>query len=321
MKRMNIDLHCDLLTYFLYPNANSKDDLGCSVPYLLEGNVAIQTMAIYSATTKGSVNKAFAQLDFYRKLLNNEKIYQVTQKSIENLTNDTLGIICAIENDSCLCEEDDPLDNTFRNLDRLIEHTSNVLYLSLTHSTENRFGGGNNTDIGLKEDGKNLIDYLVSKNIAIDLSHTSDKLVYDIINYIDKRNHKISILASHSNSRKIYNNNRNLPDELMLEIINRKGLIGLNFIKDYIDPLNSKKLYQHIEHILSLGGESSLCYGADFFFDKAHPDQSRYPFFFDDYKNALSYNCINENISDYYGSKISENISHVNALNFIKASL
>ncbi|MHA3047828.1 hypothetical protein JSO59_010800 [Riemerella anatipestifer] len=40
----------------------------------------------------------------------------------------------------------------------------------------------------------------------------------------------------------MYENNRNLPDELMLEIIKRKGLIGLNFIKDYIDPIKFKKV-------------------------------------------------------------------------------
>lgn len=317
MKNTNIDLHCDLLTYFLYPNSNSKNDLGCSVPYLLEGDVAIQIMAIYSSTSHGSVETAFKQLEYYNNLLKNDNIYQVTKLSINNLQTNKLGIIGAIENASCLCEESDLLESTFKNLETIINSTSNILYIGLTHHSENRFGGGNNTNIGLKDDGKILIDYLADKNIAIDLAHTSDKLAYDILNYIDNKNYKISIISSHSNSRKVFENNRNLPDELISEIINRKGLIGLNFIKDYIDPLEPKKLYQHIDYILSLGGKSTLCYGADFFFDKAHPDKSRYPFFFDEFNNALSYNVINNYIENEYGNSISENISHKNALNFI----
>ncbi len=313
-----MDLHCDLLTYFLYPNLNSENDLGCSVPYLLKGDVAIQIMAIYSATSPGSVKTAFKQVEYYNNLLKNDSIYQVNHMSINNLQSNKLGIIGAIENASCLCEETDLLDSTIKNLESIVKHTSNILYIGLTHHSENRFGGGNNTNIGLKDDGKILIDYLADKNIAIDLAHTSDQLAYDILNYIDSRNYKISILSSHSNSRKVFDNKRNLPDELISEIINRKGLIGLNFIKDYIDPLDSKKLYQDIDHILTLGGNSALCYGADFFFDKAHPDQSRYPFFFDEFKNALSYNDINHYIASEYGSVISENISHKNALNFIK---
>ncbi|MHA3047827.1 membrane dipeptidase [Riemerella anatipestifer] len=86
-----------------------------------------------------------------------------------------------------MCEEDSLLENTFSNLDGIIKQTSSVFYLSLIHNSENRFGGGNNTCIGLKEDGEILIDYLAYKNIAIDLSHTSDKLAYDIVNFFDKK--------------------------------------------------------------------------------------------------------------------------------------
>ena len=73
---------------------------------------------------------------------------------------------------------------------------------------------------------KVLIDYLSDKKIAIDLAHTSDQLAHDIFNYTAQRNYKIPILASHSNFRSVYPNNRNLPDELVKELIARKGLIG-----------------------------------------------------------------------------------------------
>ncbi len=57
----------------------------------------------------------------------------------------------------------------------------------MTHHTENRFGGGNFSEVGLKEDGKVLLDYLTDKNIVIDLAHTSDALAFGILNYIDHK--------------------------------------------------------------------------------------------------------------------------------------
>ncbi len=71
----------------------------------------------------------------------------------------------------------------------------------MTHHGENRFGGGNSTGIGLKKDGEALLEYISEKKIAIDLSHTSDALAGDILNYIVKNKLGLSVLASHSNFR------------------------------------------------------------------------------------------------------------------------
>lgn len=210
------------------------------------------------------------------------------------------------------------LESGFKNLETIIKSTQKVFYIGMTHHLENRFGGGNNAAAGLKEDGKVLIDYIADRKIAIDLAHTSDQLAYDIFNYIDQRNYSIPILASHSNYRTIYKNNRNLPDELAKEVINRKGLIGLNFIKDYVDLENSERIYDHIQYGLDLGGENSIAYGADYFYWKDHPDTSRHPFFFEEYSNALVYPSVNKEIGQRFSSELAEKISHRNALNFIE---
>ncbi|WP_306595839.1 dipeptidase [Chryseobacterium sp. WLY505] len=190
--------------------------------------------------------------------------------------------------------------------------------MGITHHTENRFGGGNNSDVGLKDDGKVLLDYVSEKNIAIDLAHTSDQLAYGILTYIDQRNYKIPILASHSNYRKVHDKKRNLPDELAKEVIKRKGLIGLNFIRNCVDEKNPEILYEHIQYGLDLGGEDAIAYGADFFFCKNHPDKSRHPFFFEGYDDASAFNAINTEIEKRFSSELVEKISHKNALNFIE---
>ena len=110
------------------------------------------------------------------------------------------------------------------------------MYVSFTWNMENRFGGGALTTVGLKDDGKRLLEVLATNRIAVDLSHASDRLAYDIFNYIDKHKLDMKVIASHSVMRAIHHAPRNLPDEIAKEIIKRKGIIGLNFIAKFIGP-------------------------------------------------------------------------------------
>ena len=312
---VNLDLHCDLTAYLLQPNSSPTGDVRCSVDKLFAGNVKMQVMAFYSATEKGSVDEVKEQLKHYRNLLNLPGVYEFSPDKAE--LKDGLGIIAAVENASGLCEEDQPVEDAFKNLDWLISQAK-IMYVGLTHHLENRFGGGNFTQAGLKDDGKRLIEFLDGRKIAIDLSHTSDQLAYGILNFIDQHHLDIPVLASHSNMRAVFDHNRNLPDELVTEIVNRGGLIGLNFVKYFINPENPSKIYRHIEHAVKLGAEDHLCFGADFFDDKSHPEQDRYPFFFPEFGDSTAYSTINSRISELFSDDLKEKISHKNALSYFK---
>ncbi len=177
-----------------------------------------------------------------------------------------IQVIPAIENASVFADETEHFDSVIRRLENYIQAIGPIFYISLTWDEENRFGGGNRSSVGLKEDGKRLLEYVDGKKIAIDLSHTSDKLAFEMLEWIDKKGLDISLIASHSNFRKLSNYPRNLPDELAKEIIQRKGLIGLNFFGAFIHDTDPTVLARHVEYGLALGGEDALCFGADFFF-------------------------------------------------------
>ncbi|WP_265130755.1 dipeptidase [Chryseobacterium oranimense] len=316
----NIDLHCDLLCYLLEEGSAIDDrELGCSLPFLKQGNVKLQVMAIYAGTGGNSSANGIKQSEIFSELIKSENFFLFEGENYKNTGNsDKVGVIASIENASAFCNEDGTLEAGFKNLETIIENTRKILYLGITHHTENRFGGGNNSEAGLKDDGEILIDYIADKKIAIDLAHTSDQLAYDILNYIDQKNYSIPILASHSNYRSIQDKKRNLPDELAKEIIKRKGLIGLNLIKDWLDDKSPERLYEHIQHGLDLGGHDAVAYGLDFFHDKAHPDQSRYPFFFEGYDDASAFNTINSRLEKDFSAELMEKISHKNALKFLE---
>ncbi|WP_213279426.1 dipeptidase [Chryseobacterium indologenes] len=320
MSRINIDLHCDLLYYLLRSDSALDDkELGCSLPYLQDGNVKLQVMAMYAGTGANSTAHGLEQSKLFSKLIKNENFFLFNHDNFNAPENkNRVGVIASIENTSSFCDENQSLESGFKNLETIIENTEKVFYIGITHHLENRFGGGNNATVGLKDDGKVLIDYISDRKIAIDLAHTSDQLAYDIFTYIDQRNYSIPILASHSNYRTVYKNNRNLPDELAKEVIRRKGLIGLNFIKDYVDIEHPERLYEHIQYGLDLGGEDSIAYGADYFYWKDHPDKSRHPFFFPEHSNAAVYPAVNKEIEERFSSELVEKISHRNALNFIE---
>ena len=320
MKKPIIDLHCDLLYYLKEPNTKVDDkELGCSIPFLEEGNVKLQVMAMFAPTQTNSHNLGLKQSEIFHELnLNEDRLYVLQKQDLKDLNNkEQIGMLAAIESGSAFCDENIPLKKGFEYLDQIINNVGQLFYISLTHHTENRFGGGNYTSVGLKNDGKALIDYLDDKNIAIDFSHTSDQLADDILNYVAKQNIKVSIIASHSNYRSVFDHPRNLPDEIAKEIINRKGLIGLNFLRAFVNNENPKVLQEHIGYGIDLGAKHAICYGADYFYLKSHPDQSRIPFFFKEHEDATCYPAIDARMEANFGQEIATNMCYKNVTDFL----
>lgn len=321
MTRPIIDTHCDLLSYLTKPfaNINSKEDIGCSVPYLIEGNVKLQVMAIFAPTDTNSHLFGLQQSEIFKQLAEqNIHLYQFKKDHLHKLnTIKGVGMLAAIESAAAFCDENISLKQGLKNLETIIHNVGNVFYISLTHHSENRFGGGNYTSIGLKDDGKALVEYLEDKKIAIDLSHTSDALAEDLLSYISKQNLNIPIMASHSNYRSIFTHPRNLPNDIAQEIINKQGLIGANFVRAFVNNDRPEALQEHIEFGMKLGAENSICYGADFFYTKSHPDKTRIPFYFKEHQNATSYHGINSILEKKFGSQFCDKISFENAQNFL----
>lgn len=320
-----IDLHCDLLAHLLKtPKLGPFDQqgIGSSFPALAAGNVKLQVMAIFTATQKGSAALALKQSLIFKELLHQYPdhchLVHDTETLEQSMASPTLGMVAAIENASGFCEEDESLEVGLERLEEIIRNTTRVLYIGFTHHAENRFGGGNNSDAGLKSDGKVLLQYLSGKKIAVDLSHASDALAHDIFDYIDEEDLEIPILASHSNYREVFHHLRNLPDNLAKEIMQRDGLIGVNFLRAFVNNDDPNALYDHINHGLKLGGEKAVCFGADYFCTDHHPDRTRVPFYFEEHADASRYPSILETISEQVSADVTVNISYQNVLRFLR---
>ena len=63
-------------------------------------------------------------------------------------------------------------------------------------------------------------------------------------------------------------------DDLAKEIIKRKGIIGVNFLRAFLHNDDPNVFYEHILHGTKIGGENAMCFGADYFF-ASQPDPKR----------------------------------------------
>jgi len=140
-------------------------------------------------------------------------------------------------------------------------------------NNQNKFGGGIRAEssCGLTPLGETLVEKLVQKRIAIDLSHTNEKTFYDIINkckLLKSKGLNPIIFASHSNSKTYCNVPRNLNDRQLLEIKKLNGIIGVVSVKDFCSKykdMNYETSYiNHINYIRRLfGGVENIAVATD----------------------------------------------------------
>lgn len=317
-----VDIHCDLLFYLGLDSKRTPSDLSvrCAIPQLRQGGVKLQAMAVFTETNPSSAEIGMQQIQLYLKLSEHYP------KDFQHFSNDwslqspQVNTLMAFENASGFCTEQEPLEAGLKRLNSFMQ-IAKPLYISLTWNTENRFGGGQLTQIGLKEDGKHLLNEMGGQNIALDLSHASDALAFEAIDFIEGHRLTIPLIASHSNARAIVPLPRNLPDDIAKEIFRRKGLVGFNLFRPFVGETPDHFIKQ-FAHWLELGGENHLVFGADFFNDADLASAARYgkELFFKEYSDASCYPSLLSFIQKELrlDASILNKISHQNAMEFIK---
>lgn len=295
------DLHNDLLSFLIeQENRSFLDPISrCSYLQMQHGGVRIQTLAIFTHRAPNSIHLAKKQSEKLQWLW--EEHPACFSPIFHKMHQTAISTIAAFESASGFADEDEPLTISLQRLENYQNKIGPLFYIGMTWNEENRFGGGSDTSIGLKPDGLHLLEWLDNRKIAIDLSHASDALAYDILTAIDQNNWHIPLIASHCNFRRIHFSVRNLPDELVHEIIHRKGLIGLNFFAPFVHRTDPDGLIKHVEYALTLNAKQVLCFGADFFCDRDAPNlQAKYPeqsFYFAPYDTAKSYPLLLERLA------------------------
>ena len=200
------------------------------------------------------------------------------------------------------------LANDITRLDKL--YSAGIRFLTLVWAGVSCIGGAFGTDAGLTDFGKLTVRRCFEVGIVPDLSHSSEHLFWDTVNIADEY-HK-PVIATHSNSRAICKHNRTLTDEMFTAIKNRNGIVGVNLFHTHLSDTEIctiDTVISHIEHFLSLGGESTVCIGSDF------DGMSELPDGISDISDM--YKIYDKLLSMNYSAELADNIFFNNAQNFI----
>jgi microsomal dipeptidase-like Zn-dependent dipeptidase len=316
-----VDLNGCLLAYLAEvegADAANREEIGCAIPWLLAGNVKLQVLPVYAGVERGSARAAWRQLECFLRLVEEAEAIRLVDDPAQSMRAEGVGVALAIENASCLCEEQEDLGRCLERFERILAAAGRVAYLTLTRQTENRFGGGCDTRVGLKDDGRSLLEHLSGRPIAVDLSHAGSRLARDVLEHTARRGLDVPVVASHSNFAAVWKHPSNLPDDVASEIFRRGGLVGMNLIRAFVHPDDPAALARHVEHGLGLGGEAGLCFGADFFCSRLHPDRSRVPFYFAEHENAGRYPEILRSLEGALAPAQREALASGNAVRFLR---
>ncbi len=289
-----IDTHCDTTQRLLDPNWDfaARHDAGhVDLPRLMEGGVDAAFFAVWA---KGPTSLGEGPAAARRQI---ELIHELGEAFPERLaivrTADEIraaaaegrfAILVAIEGGYLI---DDSLD-VLREFHRL-----GATYLTLTHAFHTNWADSSGIEKsleprhgGLSDFGKEVIHELNRLGVMVDVSHSSDQTVRDVL-----ETSSAPVIATHSSCRTVAPHLRNLSDELMRAIAEAGGVIQINFAASFIDstfpkipwkdvqrwfdaglqggPLTDhvtplSVLADHVEHAIRLVGPDHVGIGSDF---------------------------------------------------------
>lgn len=178
-------------------------------------------------------------------------------EDLEGIKSSDVEFLFTVENGSALMGD-------IKNIELLKKFQ--VRAMTLTWNDRNELGDGvmvENSQ-GITDFGKKCVHRMAANNIAIDVSHASEKLFWDVFEQIDEPG---KIIATHSNAKALCSHVRNLTDEQFKVLRDKNGLVGVTFCDLFLrDGGNAKvkDILRHVEHFLSLDGEDVLAIGSDF---------------------------------------------------------
>ena len=259
MRYQYCDMHCDTLT--------AEGALQATPERHKQGGCYLQCFAAFLFRPDGSLyRRALALFDKFDGWCKDYGLNRVRQYSDlkEGVVNGILTV-----------EEGGAIDGDLAKLDEFCER--GVRMMTLTWNFPNRLGypnlpdyagrpaGTRETEKGLTEFGKSVVERMKELRMIVDVSHGSDKLVYDVAAAMGET----PFVASHSNAASVLDVPRNLTDDEIRLIAKSGGVVGLNFCADFLSQDKSREglraaALAHAKAIINAGGEDVLALGSDF---------------------------------------------------------
>jgi microsomal dipeptidase-like Zn-dependent dipeptidase len=321
------DMHCDALLW--KRNLLEKNDYGSvDIPRMIEANMSLQAFTIVTKAPKNMnfdnntgdtdqitlpyilqrrpinswfnlTGRALAQCEalhdfeknsdgkfFIIKSVSDLEHYLAKRKINKNITAGFLGI-----------EGMHALNGKLENVDKLYD--AGVRMMSPVHFFDNKLGGSAHgvSKEGLTEFGKQVIKKMQAKNMIVDVSHSSPKLLDDIFEVSTK-----PIVSSHTGAQGTCETVRNLSDKHLKKIAASGGLISIAMFKPATCGNTPVSTAKAIKYCIDLVGADYVALGSDF--DGAieiHTDITGLPLYVEE---LLKLNVSHEDIRKVMGGNV-----------------
>lgn len=161
------------------------------------------------------------------------------------------------------CEGLSEIGEDIEQIDMLYEFGAR--HASLTWNEQNPLATGirGDADRGLTKLGVQALHKIQELNMLFDVSHLNDKSFWDVMRHASG-----PVVATHSSSRALCSVPRNLTDEMIKELTETGGMVGINSYPEFIagkkDDRTVDMLAKHIEHIADIAGIDRIGFGFDF---------------------------------------------------------
>jgi len=173
------------------------------------------------------------------------------ERDLEEL-NGRVGIILHIEGCEALSEPED----------LKVFYRLGVRSIGITWNYDNKYASSclSKKDYGLTGEGEELVKIANRLGVMVDLSHAGRQTCQDVIELSEQPPY-----ISHANAYSVKEHPRNVPDDTIIQVGRRGGVIGLTFITSCIgEPADAEKLSEHASHIARVAGEGVLALGTDY---------------------------------------------------------
>jgi membrane dipeptidase len=245
-KAFTIDSHCDSPLVLM----NADFDIGKShdvketgtkydIPRMEKGGLDASFFAVFIGQGKqdsAGLAKAFNQseqiIEALYKAINaypdKAKIALTADDGYRLEKEGKRAIYLGIENGYALADKIDNIDYFYK---------KGIRYITLVHTRNNHIADSSTDSINfnrLSDFGKEVVKKMNDLGIMIDVSHASDSTFYDVLALT-----KAPIIASHSCSRALCDNRRNLSDDMLQALAKNGGVIQMCILSDYVKKMPS----------------------------------------------------------------------------------
>jgi membrane dipeptidase len=143
-----------------------------------------------------------------------------------------------------------------------------VRIFGLVHTHDNALAtssSGGEKSVGLSAAGRDLLHDVDAAGGIVDVSHSSDATVADVL--AEAAKDAAPVVATHSDARALVPNPRNLTDEQIRGIARTGGVVGVNFHSRFLvahGRATIADVVRHVQHLVRVAGASHVAIGSDF---------------------------------------------------------